>query len=109
MLGVEDERSVHRAHPFRAGFFLVQEQVGNLLEFGLVGEVEDVIAAVVQVVAGAPDGAQGGVPGDDSGQGDRLLGLSRLCLWRRAHRASFRKSDSSGTRTALPGFASPEA
>ena len=36
---------------------LVDQQVGDLLELGDVGEVEDVVAPVVQVVARAPDGA----------------------------------------------------
>src|SRR5437879_8767541 len=36
---------------------LMHQQVRDFLEFGLVGEVEDVVAAIVQVVAGAPDGA----------------------------------------------------
>src|SRR6266480_4387053 len=93
----------HRWKPF------VYQQVSNFLELRLVGEVEDVVAAVVQVVAGAPDSAQRGVPGDDSGQGDRFLGLSCFYFWRRAHPVSFRKSDSPGTRTALPGSACPQA
>ena len=32
----------------------VDQQVGDLLELGLLGEVEDVVAAVVQVVARRP-------------------------------------------------------
>jgi hypothetical protein len=39
----------------------VHQQVGNLLELGLVGEIQDVVAAVVQVVAAAADGAKGGI------------------------------------------------
>ena len=41
----------------------VLQLVVERLRFGLVGEVQDVVAAVVQVVAGAADGAQGGVAG----------------------------------------------
>ena len=41
----------------------------------VVGEIEDVVAAVVQVVAGAADGAERGVACGDAGQGDGLLGL----------------------------------
>jgi len=52
------------------------QQVGHLLELGLVGEVEDVVAAVVQVVAAAPDGAQRGIAGRHARKGDRLLGLN---------------------------------
>ena len=42
---------------------LVHQQIGNLFELSLVGEIEDVVAAVVQVVAAAPDGAKRGVAG----------------------------------------------
>ena len=38
-----------------------------------LGDVEDVVAAIVQVVAGAPDGAQRGVAGGDAGQSDAFL------------------------------------
>ena len=53
----------------------VHQQVGDFLEFAAVGDVEDVVAAVVQVVAGAADGAQRGVAGGDAGQGDGFFGL----------------------------------
>jgi hypothetical protein len=72
---------------------LVDQQVGHFLELGLVGEVEDVVAAVVQVVAGAPDGAKRGVAGGDAGQGDGFLGLGG-CGGGRAHFA-FENSSSS--------------
>ncbi len=55
----------------------VDEQVGDLLEFADGGDVEDVVAAVVQVVAGAADRAQRRVAGGDAGQRDRFLGLGR--------------------------------
>jgi hypothetical protein len=54
---------------------LVDEEVGDFLELGSIGEIEDVVAAVVQVVAGAADRAQRGVPGWNAGQRDRFLGL----------------------------------
>ena len=60
-----------------AGQLAVYQQVGDFLEFAGGGEVEDVIAAVVQVVAGATDGAQGGVAGGNTGEGDRFLGLGK--------------------------------
>jgi transcriptional regulator with XRE-family HTH domain len=60
----------------------VHQQVGDFLEFAVVGDVEDVVAAVVQVVAGAADGAQGGVAGGDAGQGDGFLGLGEPLKWR---------------------------
>ncbi len=53
----------------------VHQQVGDLLELRGLGEVEDVVAAVVQVVALAPDRAQRGVAGGHAGQRDRLLRL----------------------------------
>jgi len=37
----------------------VHQQVGDFLEFALIGDVEDVVAAVVKVVAAAADGAYG--------------------------------------------------
>ena len=62
------------AGEFGAGRQLaVHQQVGDLLELALLCDVEDVVAAVVQVVAGAPDGAQRGVAGGDAGQADALL------------------------------------
>jgi len=54
---------------------LVDEQVGDLLELGLVGEIEDVVAAVVQVVAAAADGAQRGVAGGNPDRATDFLGL----------------------------------
>lgn len=51
------------------------EQVGHFLEFAAFGEIENVIATIVQVVTGLADGAQGGVARGDAGQGDGFLGL----------------------------------
>jgi len=48
--------------------FLVNEQVGDFLELGLVGEIEDVVAAVMQIVAAAADRAQRSVAGRDAGE-----------------------------------------
>jgi len=53
----------------------VDEQIGHFLEFAVLGEVEDVVAPVVQVVAAAADGAQCGVAGGDAGQSDGFLRL----------------------------------
>ncbi|MNQ91019.1 hypothetical protein D3C85_1063830 [compost metagenome] len=53
----------------------VDQQVGDFLEFAAVGEVENVIATVVQVVTGAADGAQGGVAGGGAAQGHGLFRL----------------------------------
>ena len=59
----------------RVGKRAVDQQVRDLLELGGLGELEDVVPAVVQVVAGAADGREGRVAGRDSGQGDGLLRL----------------------------------
>ena len=56
----------------------VDQQIGDLLELAALGDVEDVVAAVVQIVAGVADGAQRGVAGGDAGEGDALLGLWRV-------------------------------
>jgi len=61
-----------------SGKFLVHQQVGNLLEFGLVGEVEDVIAAVVQVVAGAPTVHRAVFPATTPDRATDFLGLAGL-------------------------------
>ena len=53
--------------------FAVHQQVGDLLELAGLGDVQDVVTAIVQVVAGAADGAQCGVAGGDAGQADALL------------------------------------
>ena len=55
----------------------VDEQVGDLLEFAMRGEVHDVVAAVVQVVSAAADRAERGVAGGNSGKGDGFLGFER--------------------------------
>ncbi len=48
----------------------VDQQMRDLLELGLVGEIQDVVAAIVQIVAGAPDRADCGVAGDGARQCD---------------------------------------
>ncbi len=48
----------------------VHQQVGHFLEFALVREVEDVVAAVVEIVAAAADCAERRVAGGDAGQGN---------------------------------------
>ena len=53
----------------------MHQQVSHFLELGLLGEIEDVVAAVLQVIAAAPDGAQRGVAGGNAGEGDRFLGF----------------------------------
>ena len=57
----------------------VDEKIGNLLELAGLRHVENIIATIVQIVARAPDGAQGGVAGDHAGQRDGFF-------WLRCHR-----------------------
>ena len=51
----------------------MHQQISDLLELTGVGDVEDVVAAIVQIVAGSPDGAQRGVPCGNAGQADAFL------------------------------------
>ena len=53
----------------------MDQEVGDLLELAGLRDVEDVVAAVVQVIAAAADGADRRVAGDDAGEGDGLLRL----------------------------------
>src|SRR5690606_13883890 len=64
------------------------------LETGVRGQIGDVVAAIVQVVAAAPDRAHCGVAGGDAGKGDGLLRLG-CGLW----------SVVSHSRTSLDGAA----
>ncbi len=51
----------------------VHQEVGDLLKLAGFGDVEDVVTAVVQVIAGASDRAQRRVAGGDAGQADASL------------------------------------
>ncbi len=53
--------------------FLVHQQVRDFLELALRGDIENVVAAIMQVVAGSADGAQRGIAGRDAGQGHGFL------------------------------------
>ncbi len=53
----------------------VDQEERDLLELTRVGDLEDVVAAVVQVVAGAPHAAQCRVAGGDARQRHGFLGL----------------------------------
>ncbi|MNS54969.1 hypothetical protein D3C72_877900 [compost metagenome] len=55
----------------------VHQQMGDFLEFAGIGDVQDVVAAIVQVIAAAAHGAKRGIPRGHAGQGDGLLGLGR--------------------------------
>ena len=68
------------------GQLAVDDQVGDFLEFGALGEIEDVVAAIVQVIALSPYGADGGIAGGGAGESDGFLGLGQhlfgLCVHR---------------------------
>ena len=49
--------------------------MGNFFKFADLGNVQDVIAPVMQVIARLAHGAQRGVACGDTGQGDGFLGL----------------------------------
>jgi len=57
------------------GQLAVDEQVGDLLEFAALRDVQDVVPPIVQVVARAPHGAQRGVARRDAGERDGFLRL----------------------------------
>ena len=59
----------------RIGQCAVDQQVSDLLEFALLGDIENVVAAVVEVIAAAADGAQRGIAGGDAGQGNGFFGF----------------------------------
>jgi hypothetical protein len=66
----------------------VHQQVGDFFKFARAGQVEDVVAAVVQVIASAAHGTQRGVAGRHARQGHGLLRL-----------------EGAGVRRAVIGFA----
>ena len=56
---------------FRAsGQFAVHQQIGDFLKLAMFGNIENVVAAIAQVVARLADGAQRGVARRDAGEGD---------------------------------------
>ena len=58
----------------------MHQQVSDLFEFTGIRDIEDVVATVVQVIAGLADSAQCGVAGGDAGQCDGFLRLEACCL-----------------------------
>ncbi len=67
----------------------VDEQVGDFLELAGFRDIQNVVAAVVQVVAAAAHGAKGGVAGGGAGQRHGFLRLeSASALVRLTHRCS---------------------
>ncbi len=66
-------QAAHRAQIFlvfgqfgRVGEMTVNEQVSDLLIFTVLGQILDVIATVMQIVAAVADRAQGGCPSRDA-------------------------------------------
>ena len=53
----------------------MDQQMGDFFELARLGKVEDVIAAIMQVIAGPSDGAQRGVAGRHARERDRFLRL----------------------------------
>ena len=51
----------------------MDQQVGDLFELAGLGEVEDVVTAIMKIIAGTPDGAHGRVACSGTGKSDRLL------------------------------------
>src|SRR5690606_6520550 len=56
-----------------SGELAVNQQVSDLLELAAIGDIEDVVAAILQVVTAAPDRTQCGIAGGDAGQSDGFL------------------------------------
>ena len=90
--------------------FAVDQQIGQLFELAGLGHFEDVVAAIVQVVAAAAHAAQRGVAGRDTGERHGFLRFAWLRVGRAhffsfsarfqtrtAHRASVRRRDSRET------------
>jgi hypothetical protein len=96
------------AAQFRFGGQLaVHQQVGDLLEFA-VGQIHDVVAAVMQVVAGAADRAKCGVARRRAGKRDGFLGLEAGCGGGRfAHVITRSSALECGSEATLPLLPAP--
>jgi len=57
--------------------FAVDQQVGDFLEIASLRDVQDVVTAVMKVIAGAAHGTEGGIAGGHAGQGNGFLGFGR--------------------------------
>ena len=91
------------AHGFEFGFIggefkfvgqmTVYQQVGDFFKLALLRQIEDVVTAVAQIVAGAADGTQRGIARRHAGEGDGFFrfesrgfggcshGISPLCFY----------------------------
>ncbi len=63
----------------RVGQFAVHQQVRHFVKLAVRGQVGDVVAAIVQIVAALAHGADRGVAGRGARQRDRLLGFEGRC------------------------------
>ena len=68
-----------RAQLARIGQFLVDQQIGDFLELARHGELGNIVAAIMQIIAGAPDAAQRRVARDNASERDGFLLLGLRC------------------------------
>src|SRR5262249_46480683 len=83
----------------RGGQLAMDQQIRDLFELSVLGEVENIVAAIMQVVALAADGAQAGVAGGDARDGNPIFRPRGCGGWGRRFPGppgfSFAKSSSS--------------
>ena len=58
-----------------SGQFAMDQQVSDFLEFGPLGEFQNVVAAIMQIVAGLADSAQSGVARGNARKRNRFFGF----------------------------------
>jgi hypothetical protein len=66
----------------------MHKQVRDFFKLALLGHIQNVIAAIVQIIAGAADGAKRSVARNDAGKCHRLFGFgsgARCCCGGVAH------------------------
>ena len=66
----------------------VNEQMRYFLVFAVRGEITNVVAAIMQIVAAFADRAERGIAGSDAGQCDRFFRLERNWRGGIAHKTS---------------------
>lgn len=59
----------------------MNQQMRDFFKFALPGEIENIVAAIVQIVATFADGAQRGIARRYAGQRDGFLGLITWVLF----------------------------
>ena len=63
----------------RVGQLAVDQQMRHFLKFAVRGQIGDVVAAIMQIVAAVADGAERRVAGGRAGEGHGLLGFEGRC------------------------------